>query len=68
MSFAIRPLVKRKSGKCGLCESQVELLYLDSILGGAVCQDCEPFLGAAENALLAADYWHPPDSLGYRSP
>jgi hypothetical protein len=46
----------------------VELLYLDSILGGGVCQDCEPFLGAAESALVAADYWHPSDSLVYRNP
>jgi hypothetical protein len=68
MSFAIRPLMKRKLGKCRLCESQVELLYLDSVLGGGVCQDCEPFLEAAETALVAADYWHPPDWLVLRNP
>ncbi len=33
MSFAIRPLIKRTSGKCELCQSQVELVYLDSDLG-----------------------------------
>jgi len=68
MSFAIRPLTKRTSGKCQLCQSQVELLYLDSDLGGRVCQDCEPFLGAAETALVAADCWHPSDSLVYGNP
>jgi hypothetical protein len=68
MSFAIRPLIKRTSGRCQLCQSQVELVYLDSILAGRVCQDCEPFLGAAETVLVAAGFWHPPDSLVYRDP
>jgi hypothetical protein len=68
MSFAIRPLIKRISGECQLCRSQVELVYLDSILAGRVCQDCEPFLGAAEAALVAADFWHPYDSLVYQNP
>jgi hypothetical protein len=68
MSFAIRPLIKKISGKCQLCQSEVELVYLDSILVGRVCQDCEPFLGAAEIALLAAEFCHPPDKLVYRNP
>jgi hypothetical protein len=68
MSFAIRPLIKRKSGKCQLCEREAELLYLDAVLGGSVCQDCEPFLGAAESVLVAADFTHPPDSLVHRNP
>jgi hypothetical protein len=68
MSFAIRPLIKRRSGKCELCQSQVELVYLDSILAGRICQDCEPFLAAAESALVAADFWHPYDSLVSRNP
>jgi hypothetical protein len=68
MSFAIRPLIKRTSGNCQLCQSQAELVYLDSILGGRVCVDCEPFLGAAETALVDAEFWHPPDSLIHRNP
>lgn len=63
MSFAIKPLIKKISGKSQLCQSQPELVYLDSILAGCVCQDCEPFLAAAETALVAAEFWHPYDSL-----
>lgn len=68
MSFAIRPLTRKTSGKCRLCQSQADLSYLDLSLGGCVCDDCEPFLGAAEVALVAADYWHPSDALVFRNP
>jgi hypothetical protein len=68
MSFAIRPLLKRKSGECRLCQSHAELHFWDSDLAGRVCEDCEPFLGAAEKALVAADFWHPSESLVFRNP
>jgi hypothetical protein len=68
MSFAIRPLAKKTSGKCRLCQIPADLLYLDSDLGGHVCRDCEPFLGAAEVALVAADCWHPTEALVFRDP
>jgi hypothetical protein len=68
MSFAIRPLTKKNWGDCQLCKSRVELLFWDSDLGGRVCQDCEPFLGDAEIALVSADCWHPSDSLVFHNP
>jgi hypothetical protein len=68
MSFAIRPLTRKTSGECRLCQNQRDLPYLDLSLGGRVCEDCEPFLGAAEVALVAADYWHPSEGLVLRNP
>jgi hypothetical protein len=68
MSFAIRPLLKRTSGECRLCQSHAELHFWDSDLVGRVCEDCEPFLGTAEKALVAADFWHPSESLVFRNP
>ena len=59
MSFAIKPLTKKTSGECRLCQGQVELRYLDLDLGGRICEDCQPFLESAETALVAANCWHP---------
>jgi hypothetical protein len=68
MSFAIRPLTRKTSGECRLCQSQTDLRYLDLSLGGNVCEDCAPLLGAAEVALVAADCWHPSEGLVFRNP
>ncbi len=68
MSFAIRPLTRKTSGKCQLCQSQADLPYLDLSLGGCVCEDCEPFLGAAEIALVAANCWLPTEALVFSNP
>jgi hypothetical protein len=37
-------------------------------LGGRICKDCEPFLEAAEIALVAAKCGHPSDTLVFRNP
>ena len=68
MSFAIRSLVKTISGPCKLCKNPVELLFWDSDLAGRICEDCKPFLGAAEIALVDSDCWHPSDALVFRDP
>jgi hypothetical protein len=68
MSFAIKPLTKKTSGECRLCQGQVELRYLDLDLGGRICEDCQPFLESAETALVAANCWHPIDSLVLHNP
>ena len=68
MSFAIRPLTRKTTGECRLCQCQVDLRYLDLDLGGRVCEGCEPFLEAAETALVAANFWHPTDSLVFYNP
>ncbi len=54
MSLSIRPLLKKAFGECALCKTQRELSSWDSNLAGRICEDCEPFLGAAEIALVAA--------------
>lgn len=68
MSLAIRPLLKKALGKCGLCNTQQELSFWDSNLCDRICDDCEPFLGEAENALVAAKCSHPSDTLIFRNP
>jgi hypothetical protein len=68
MSLAIRPLLEKALGKCGLCNTQQELSFWDSNLGGRICWDCEAFLGAAEIALVAAKCGHPADILVFRNP
>jgi hypothetical protein len=54
MSLSIRPLLKKKFGECALCNTQRKLWFWDSNLGHRIGEDCEPFLEAAEFALLAA--------------
>ena len=68
MSFAIRPLTNKTPGECRLCQCQVDLRYLDLDLGGRICEDCKPLLEAAEIALVAANCWHPTDSLAFHNP
>jgi hypothetical protein len=68
MSFAIKPLTKKTSGENRLCQGQVELRYLDLDLGGCICEECQPFLESAETALVAANCWHPTDSLVLHNP
>ena len=52
----------------GLCASQESLLFWDADLAARICQKCEPFLAAAETALLTAKYGHPSDFLVFRNP
>jgi hypothetical protein len=68
MSLAIRRLPKEANGQCALCETQGELLFWDSNLGGRVCSNCVPFLEVAEIELVAAKCGHPDDMLVYRNP
>jgi len=68
MSLSIRSLVKKAVGECALCNVQRELASWDSNLGGRICEDCEPFLEAAEIALVAAKCGHPADTLVFRNP
>lgn len=68
MRLAIRPLPMTVPGVCALCKTQQELSSWDSNLGGRVCRDCEPFLEAAETALVAAKCGHPDDTLVLRDP
>jgi hypothetical protein len=62
------PLTKKTSGECRLCQAQVDLRYLDLDLGGRICEDCQPFLESAETALVAANCWHPTDTLVLHNP
>jgi len=68
MSLSIRSLVKKTVGECALCNVQRELASWDSNLGRRICEDCEPFLEAAEIALVAAKCGHPADTLVFRNP
>ena len=68
MSLAIRTLPMAVRGVCALCKTEQELSSWDSNLGGRICHDCEPFLDAGENALVAAKYGHPSDTLVLRDP
>jgi len=68
MSFAIKPLTRKTTGECRSCQCQVDLRYLDLDLGGRVCEDCQPFSEIAETALVAANCWHPTDSLVFLNP
>lgn len=68
MSVSIRALPKIALGKCRLCTVQGELPFWDSDLAGGICQRCEPFLKAAEIALIAAKLGHPSDFLVFRNP
>ena len=68
MSLAIRTLPMAVWGMCALCKTEQELSSWDSNLGGRICRDCEPFLEAAETALVAAKYGHPCDTLVLRDP
>jgi hypothetical protein len=68
MRLAIRALPMTVLGECALCKTQQELSSWDSNLGGRICRDCEPFLEAAETALVAAKYGHPDDTLVIRDP
>ena len=68
MSVSIRALSKTAVGECSLCTTQGELPFWDSDLAGRICQGCEPFLGAAEIALIAAKFGHPSDFLVFRNP
>jgi len=68
MSLSIRPLFKRALGECALCNTQQELSSWDSNLGARICENCEPFLEAAEIRLVAAKCGHPSDTLVFRNP
>jgi hypothetical protein len=68
VSLAIRPLLKSSLGECRLCTVHRELSLWDLNLAGRICEDCEPFLEAAEIALIAAKCGHPSDSLIFRNP
>ena len=68
MSLSIRPLLKKALGECAFCKTQQELSSWDSNLGRRICEDCEPFLEAAEIALVAAKCGHPADTLVFRNP
>jgi hypothetical protein len=68
MSLAIRPLPKTALGRCSLCDADAELYAWDSILGGRICRECEPYLDAAEVALVASKLGHPQDALVLRDP
>jgi hypothetical protein len=65
MSLSIRPLPKKALGECALCKTQRELSSWDSNLGGRICENCEPFLEAAEVALVAAKCGHPSDTRSF---
>jgi hypothetical protein len=68
MSLSIRPLPKPALGECALCKIRGELTLWDSNLGGRICQDCEPFLDAAEKILVALKCGHPDEFLVRRNP
>ena len=68
MSLAIRPLQKTALGRCSLCDADAELYAWDSNLGGLICCECEPYLDAAEAALVASKLGHPQDTLVLRNP
>ena len=68
MSLSIRPLLKKALGECALCNTQQELSSWDSNLAGRICENCEPFLEAAEIGLVAAKFGHPSDTLVFLNP
>ena len=68
MSLSIRPLSKRVLGECALCKTQRELSSWHSNFGGRICEEREPFLEAAEVALVAAKCGHPAETLVFRNP
>ena len=68
MRLAIRPLPIAVSGECKLCATQQKLSAWDSNLGGRICQECEPFLEAAEGVLVSNGCAHPSDNLVFRNP
>ena len=68
MSLAIRPLSKTALGRCSLCDAASELYAWDSNLGGRICRECEPYLDAAELALVASKLSHSPDTLDSVTP
>jgi hypothetical protein len=68
MSLSIRPLLKKALGECAFCKTQQELSSWDSNLAGRICENCEPFLEAAEIGLVAAKFGHPSDTLVFLNP
>jgi hypothetical protein len=68
MSLAIRPLLNKALGECGLWNTQQELSFWDSNLCSRICENCESFLEAGEIALVAAKCSHPSDMLIFRNP
>ena len=50
-------------GACGLCNTEGELPFWDSDLAGRICQECAPFVRAAEVLLVGAKCGHPADFL-----
>jgi hypothetical protein len=68
MSLSIRPLLKKVVAECALCNTQRELASWDANLGDRICEECEPFLEAAEIALVVAKCSHPGDPLIFRNP
>jgi hypothetical protein len=67
MSVSIRALPKKAIGACGLCTTEGELPFWDSDLAGRICQECAPFLRAAEVLLVGAKCGHPADFLIFRN-
>ena len=51
-----------------MCKNEGELPWWDSNLGSRICQYCEPFLEAAEIALVEVKCGHPSDTLVFRNP
>jgi hypothetical protein len=68
MSLSIRPLIKKIVANCASCNTQRELAFWDSNSAGRICVECEPFLEAAEIALMVAKCGHPGDALVFRNP
>jgi hypothetical protein len=68
MSVSIGTLPNKAIDKCRLCPKQGELPFWDADLAGRICQECEPFLEAAEKALIAAKCGHPTDFLVFHNP
>jgi hypothetical protein len=68
ITVSIRALPKKGLGKCSLCEAQQQLSFWDADLAGRICEDCRPFLEAAEIALKAAKRGHPNCFLVFHDP
>ena len=68
MSVSMRALPKKGLGKCSLCGVQQQLSCWDADLAGRICEDCRPFLEAAEIALIGAKCGHPNCFLVFHDP
>jgi hypothetical protein len=59
-------MLPKKSNR-PVCQPRI-VAFLDADLAARICQKCEPFLAAAETALLTAKYGHPSDFLVFVIP